>query len=163
MTSARRPFEPLEAPRDGAPDAVQGALPRRGDRRARPTPRFSRYALRGGRRRRVQRAEEREGTYVDLYGTGMLAAVLWVALMNVADSFFTLVHLQAGGIELNPVAAWLLETGRFGFVFWKCVLISVSLLVLTLHKNFRLARLGLWTAAGAYTLLVAYHLTLFQV
>lgn len=137
-------------------------IERRGDRRSRPTPRISRYSLLGGRRRAIQRAEEREGAYVDLYGTGLLLAVLWVSLMNVADSFFTLVHLQAGGIELNPIAEQLLQTGRFGFVFWKCTLISASLLVLTLHKNFQLARVGLWTAAGAYTALVAYHLSLFR-
>ena len=160
MTPARASTDP---PTTSAGDPRGGPARRRGDRRERPTPRLSRYAFFGGRRRRVQRVAEREGSYVDIYGTGMLLAVLWVALMNVADSFFTLVHLQAGGIELNPVAARLLETGRFGFVFWKCVLISVSLLVLTLHKNFRLARLGLWTAAGAYTVLVAYHLTLFRV
>lgn len=135
---------------------------RSGDRRSQPTPRFSRYALLGGRRRTIQRAAEREGAYVDLYGTGLLLAVLWVSLMNVADSFFTLVHLQAGGIELNPIAEQLLQTGRFGFVFWKCALISASLLVLALHKNFQLARVGLWTAAGAYTVLVGYHLSLFR-
>lgn len=135
---------------------------RSGDRRTRPTPRISRYSLLGGRRRAIQREEEREGTYVDLYGTGLLLAILWVALMNVADSFFTLVHLQAGGIELNPIAERLLQTGRFGFVFWKCMLISASLMVLTMHKNFQLARVGLWTAAAAYTALVAYHLLLFR-
>jgi len=133
------------------------------ERRSAPTPRFSRYSLRGGRRRSVRRVEEREGTFVDAYDLPLLLAVLWVTVMNVADSFFTLVHLQSGGVELNPVAAWLLTTGRFGFVFWKGLMISVALLVLTLHKNFRLARMGLWVAASAYTALVAYHLYLFRV
>jgi hypothetical protein len=32
--------------------------------------------------------------------------------------------------------------------------------VLTVHKNFSLARLGVYAAAGIYTLLVAYHLVL---
>ena len=136
-------------------------VPRGLDRRTQPTPRLSRYSLGGGRRRQVRRAGEREGTFVDRYGTGLILAVAWVALMNVADSFFTLVHLQAGGIEVNPVAQELLATGRLSFVLWKSTLISLALIVLCMHKNFTLARLGLWLAAGAYTLLVIYHLVLF--
>ena len=131
------------------------------DRRGVPTPRFSRYTFLGGRRRDVRRPVEREGTFVDLYAPSVLAAVVWVALMNIGDSFFTLVHLQSGGIEINPVAQRLLETGRVGFVVTKSVLICSALLVLTLHKNFWLARVGLWVAATSYTILVAYHLMLF--
>jgi len=86
---------------------------------------------------------------------------MWISLMNLGDSFFTLVHLQAGGVEVNPIADALLRTGRFGFVFAKAALIGLALLVLTLHKNFWLARLGLWISSTAYTALVIYHLTLF--
>jgi hypothetical protein len=145
----RRPHDPRDPRRRGD------------DRRRAPTPRFSRYTFFGGQRRAVRRDQEREGTYVDLYGRRVLLAVIWVALMNVGDSFFTLLHLQSGGIELNPIAERLLRTGRFGFVFYKCALITVALLVLTLHKNFWLARIGLWVAAGSYTLLNLYHLSLF--
>ena len=130
------------------------------DRRHRATPRFSRYSLWGGQRRDVRRDEEQEGAFVDLYSPLLLALLAWVALMNSADSFFTLYHLQVGGIELNPFAAALLETGRFGFVFAKSALISLALLVLCLHKNFYLARIGLGTSLATYTALVGYHLWL---
>jgi len=136
---------------------------RRGpDRRQNPTPRVSRYTLLGGRRKLVRRDEELEGSFVDRYGLRAFVIVVWVALMNIGDSFFTLVHLQAGGIELNPVAQLLLETGRWSFVFAKSFLIGLALSVLIVHKNFILARIGLWTAAGTYTLLVGYHLLLFR-
>ena len=131
------------------------------DRRAQPTPRFSRYTFFGGRRSDPQRAEEREGSFVDVYSARVLIWVLWISLMNIGDSFFTLVHLQAGGVEVNPVAAALLRTGRFGFVLSKAPQISAALLVLTLHKNFQLARFGLWLSTVAYTALVIYHLSLF--
>ena len=152
-TSTANPFNP--------PSAAELGRRRRTDRRAAPTPRISRFSLFGGRRRRVQRSEELEGSFVDMYSTMMLVWVLWVSLMNLGDSFFTLVHLQAGGIEVNPVADALLRTGRFGFVFAKGALIGCALLVLTLHKNFWLARTGLWISTAAYTALVIYHLTLF--
>lgn len=131
-----------------------------GDRRGGPTPRFSRYSFYGGRRAELRRETESEGSFVDRYKPGILFVVVWVALMNIGDSFFTLHHLQAGGIELNPVAERLLRTGRLGFVMWKSVMIALALLVLVLHKNFRLARLGMWAAALAYTLLFSYHLYL---
>ncbi len=133
----------------------------RTDRRHQPTPRLSLYSLGGGRRRNAQRLGEREGSFVDAYSAWVFLWILWVAAMNVGDSFFTLVHLQAGGVEVNPVAAAMLKTGRFGFVFLKAAVISAALLVLTVHKNFSMARIGLWVSTIAYTALVIYHLTLF--
>lgn len=130
------------------------------ERRSRATPRFSRFTVLGGRRRGPRRREEREGTFVDLYGWGWWLLVLWVAAMNCLDTYFTLLHLQAGGTEINPVADELLRTGRLGFVLSKTLLIGVALVVLTIHKNFTLARVGVFGAAGVYTLLVGYHLTL---
>jgi hypothetical protein len=130
------------------------------DRRSRPTPRFSRYTFLGGRRRSGRRQGESEGSFVDQYSPRLWLLLVWVALLNAGDSFFTLLHLQDGGIELNPVAELMLQTGRAGFVAWKSFLITVPLAVLCLHKNFPLARVGLWVAAGTYSALLAYHLYL---
>jgi len=137
-----------------------GVLPRGGDRRRTPTPRLSRFSFWGGRRRGARREGESQNTFVDHYSLRIWALLVWVALMNSGDSFFTLLHLQQGGIELNPVAAVMLGTGRMGFVALKSFLITVPLVVLCLHKNFALARLGLWIAAGTYTLLFVYHISL---
>src|SRR5262245_995596 len=147
-----------ESSAQGTPEQVH----RGPDRRASPTPRFSRYSLWGGRGRAPRPREELEGSFVDIYGRKLILLILWVALMNIGDSFFTLVHLQAGGVELNPVAKLLLTAGRWNFVFVKSILIGLALVVLAIHKNFHLARIGLWTAAGTYTCLVVYHLLLFR-
>lgn len=149
-------------PPTAEPTPEAAVYPRGPDRRKRPTPRFSRYALYGGRRKQPRRGEELEGSFVDLYGTRVWLLVMWVALLNVADSFFTLIHLQNGGSEANPVAAAMLLTGTVPFVLLKSGVIAVALLVLCVHKNFRLARAGLWIAASTYTLLLCYHLLLFR-
>ncbi|MEZ5977089.1 MAG: DUF5658 family protein [Planctomycetota bacterium] len=149
--------------REGELPAAPDVAPERRDfveRRSRPTPRFSRYSLLGGRRRGPRRVEEVEGTFVDVYGIRWWALILWIAAMNCLDTYFTLFHLQAGGAEINPVADELLRTGRLGFVLTKTLLIGVALVVLTVHKNFTMARLGTYVAAGVYGLLVVYHLTL---
>lgn len=158
-TRARTGAEPPLGSEGGARE--REPILRAGDRRLRPTPRFSRYSFLGGRRRAARRASERWGSFVDLYDSRLLLLIGWIALMNVLDSFFTLMHLQAGGTEVNPVADALLRSGRISFVLGKCVLISLALLVLCVHKNFRLARVGLWGASGVYTVLVLYHLSLF--
>lgn len=157
------PQPPASAPdvaRTQERPAVEEPRYRGPDRRSRPTPRFSRFTLWGGRRRAGRRAGETEGIFVDQYSGRLLLVMLWIALMNAGDSFFTLLHLQSGGIELNPVAAAMLETGRLGFVLLKSLVITIPLIVLTLHKSFPLARLGIWTAAAAYTALLAYHVSL---
>ncbi|MFM7296073.1 MAG: DUF5658 family protein [Planctomycetota bacterium] len=152
---------PSATPATASGMEIPGQRYRGPDRRKRPTPRFSRYTLFGGRRRSGGRREgENDGAFVDQYSGRLAVALLWIADMNALDSFFTLLHLQSGGIELNPVADAMLATGRIGFVAAKSLLIIVPLVVLTLHKNFPLARAGIWTAAGAYTVLVGYHLTL---
>jgi hypothetical protein len=150
-------------PSESSEEPVAPRTERGRDRRRVPTPRFSRHSFFGGRRKSVRRDSEREGSFVDLYSTRLFLIVMWVALMNVADSFFTLIHLQHGGSEANPIAGVLLLTGRTSFVFWKSALIAAALLVLCIHKNFCVARYGLWAAALCYTLLLGYHLSLFGV
>jgi hypothetical protein len=146
------PAEPASGP--------QPVLYRGQDRRSRPTPRFSRFTFAGGRRRRPRRGGEVEGAFVDQYSRRLVMLLVWIALMNAADSFFTLIHIQNGGVELNPVAGVMLGFGRAGFVATKGALITIPLIILCQHKNFSVARAGLWLASTAYTVLLAYHLSL---
>lgn len=154
------PFDAVGSAAQSLPQTEPGLRPRGPDRRGRATPRFSRFTIFGGRRRTHRRPSEREGSFVDQYSLRLVGLLCWIALMNAADSFFTLLHIQAGGVELNPVAGALLALGRTGFVVTKGVAITIPLLVLCQHKNFALARVGLWIASGAYTLLLGYHLWL---
>jgi len=145
------PSEPQRLPRtDPMSDAPPSETTRRAapgyggpDRRNRPTPRLSRYSFLGGRRHAVH-VEEREGTYVDLYGAWLFFTIAWVALMN-------------------PIAQTLLDLGRTEFVLWKSVMISLALMVLCVHKNFVLAKWGLVAATATYTALFGWHLYLLTV
>lgn len=127
-----------------------------GERRRRPTPMLSRFTFLGGRRR----AEEPD-SYTDLYGTSVFAVMLGVTALNVLDSFFTLVYLQRGGTEANPVAEALLRQGPQLFVFVKTFVMGGAVAILCLHKNFDRARVGIWIGSALYVLLTCYHLFLF--
>jgi uncharacterized protein DUF5658 len=127
-----------------------------GDRRRRPTPMVSRYTFFGGRRKSGE-----PDSYTDLYALPVFATMLAVTTLNVLDSFFTLVYLQRGGSEANPVASWMLEQGNQFFIFFKTFVMGGALAILCLHKNFQRARVGIWLGSSVYVALTAYHLFLF--
>ena len=122
---------------------------------------FSRYALYGGRRRVPRRDFEREGAFVDVYGPAVFLVLLGILGLNLIDAFYTLVYLQRGGLEANPVVQLLLDLGMTPFVAVKAMVIGVATVLLCMCKNFRYARLGLRLSVGVYTLLALYHMILF--
>ncbi|MDG2333517.1 MAG: DUF5658 family protein [Myxococcota bacterium] len=129
------------------------------DRRQQPTSALAGLFARG-KRKRGRRAGESEGIYVDRFTRGDVALLLGIFILNIFDAFFTMLWLQRGGGEANPFMAYLLEMGEEVFLLQKCIVVGIWLIVLLVHKNFRLARLGLYSLAGVYTLLVIGHFVL---
>ncbi len=146
----------------GRDASVRTSIPRlrEGDRRVRPTRFFD--SLKGYRRRaKGRRRSERHNTYVDHYGLEDLLLVVGILTLNIADAFFTLHWTGRGGSEGNPLMEWLLEYGVWAFLLQKCLFVGVWLLLLVVHKNFRIARVGLWTLLALYSILLVYHLFLY--
>jgi len=77
--------------------------------------------------------------------------------MNVGDAFFTMLWLDRGGEEANPVMDFFLDIGPWAFLVQKCVVVGVWLVVLLVHKNFRFARIGLYVSLAAYAILMLIH------
>jgi hypothetical protein len=109
----------------------------------------------------MRRAGEREGAYVDLFGPGLFAIVLGLFLLNVLDAFFTLLYLARGGMEANPIAAALIRWGIVPFLVVKCFGIGLALAFLSIHRFFRLGRIGLGAGLGLYASIFVYHVLLF--
>jgi hypothetical protein len=129
------------------------------DRRDQPTGPLD--SLRGWRGRQfARRAGEGDKTYVDRYDASDLAMLVSILVLNVLDAFFTLRWLQIGGREANPLMNWLLEFGDLAFLVQKCLVVGLWLIVLTVHKNFRIAQIGLWSLLVLYTAILLYHLFL---
>jgi len=126
------------------------------DRRLRPTRVWD--SFRGPRRRRGgRRAGERGEVYVDRYRRREVLLVIAILLLNVLDAVCTLAWLGRGGSEGNPLMIWVLEIGDGMFLFQKCVVAGIWLIILLVHKNFRMAWLGLWALLAVYGLLGVYH------
>jgi hypothetical protein len=154
-------LQPLASPRE---DLTAIDERRTADRRRRPTPMLSRFALSGGRRRTVRRLDEREGAFVDVHGPRLLLLALAIVALNVLDAWFTLLFLSHGGTELNPFVQSILDLGGhpWPFLTFKTIGIGLACAFLVVTKNFRPARLGIWFVFAGYCVLLGWHLYLLR-
>ena len=84
----------------------------RPDRRRQPTPMLSRRSFFGGRRSGERRgALSTEGLYVDRYPAWLFLLLMSLFALNLIDATYTLLQIANGAVELNPVAAGLLDLG----------------------------------------------------
>lgn len=155
-----RPETPLRLVREATPDFAPEVERRSGaDRRGAPTRGWD--SLFGfHRRRHGRRRGERENIYVDAYSRSDVVLTIGVLVLNILDAFFTLRWLDMGGSEGNPLMEMLIRANDMLFLLQKCVVVGLWLVLLTVHKNFRIARIGLWGACILYTGILFYHFAL---
>lgn len=115
------------------------------------------------RERRINHDGARQ--YVDVHGPGLLLIVLAILMMCVADAYLTLTLLNDGAVELNPVMRPLVEGDWGTFFYVKYGVTACSLLILLMHKNFRLfgsltGQHVLLSVLLGYALVIAYEVTL---
>ncbi len=79
--------------------------------------------------------------YVDFHNAPMLFA-LTIAIMGLSciDAFFTLMLLQQGAQEINPIMNSLLEIDTQLFVATKVLLTAACLIFILAHRNFWLIK-----------------------
>ena len=103
--------------------------------------------------------------YVDVHGAGLFLVILLILVMCIADAYLTLTLLEAGAVEVNPVMRAAIEEDQRGFFYTKYLLTACSLVVLFLHKNYRMfgrlyGRHILVTVLLIYALLIGYEISL---
>jgi hypothetical protein len=128
------------------------------DRRDTPTRPWTDW-LTPRRRERGRRDSDRSG-YVDRYTKRDVALLLSVFLLNVGDAFFTMLWLERGGKEANPIMEFFLDIGPGAFLVQKCLVVGFWLLLLVVHKNFRFARSGLYATLVVYGILMLVHFSI---
>lgn len=130
------------------------------DRRQRPTPVLSRFILRG-RRRSFRRKEDQErGGYVDRYDSGLLFPIVLIAGLNILDALLTMMILEDGGLEMNPIVHSVIQIYGDRFWIWKFAMVSVSLILLCLHNKFRFAIPAMLGASAIYVTVVLFQIFL---
>ena len=109
------------------------------DRRKQPTPALSGFTVRGQRRGFRRKGEEERGGYIDRYGPGLFFLIVLIVGFNVLDAWLTMIVLENGGWETNPVVRSVIQLYGHRFWIWKFAIVSVPLILLCLHSKFRLA------------------------
>lgn len=112
------------------------------------------------RRKTGRRAGEEENSFVDLYHKRDTAMLVSILVLNLLDAFLTLIHIERGGAESNPLMERLLDISSETFLFHKAAVVGSLLLVLVVHKNFTIARRAMWLILAVYSLLFLYHVSL---
>lgn len=130
------------------------------DRRLQPTPVLSRHTFFGGRRFSYRREEEAACAYVDLYSQRIAVFLLIFFILTVIDSVSTLIYLDKGGKEFNPIAQWMIDQGDTFFILCKGILTGICILFIMVHKNFKYSRVAIYTGFSFYFFLTIYHIIL---
>lgn len=150
----------MEERRESGPGA-DAARPERvlADRRSRPTPMLSRFTFRG-RRRVVRRKEERRRhIYVDRYGWPLIALLVFILFLGVADALLTLYHVEVNDArEMNPVMDFFLGKSPHLFFHVKFGVTVFCLLLLCFHKNLPIVKYILACVLILYLVVVLNHL-----
>jgi Domain of unknown function (DUF5658) len=126
------------------------------DRRTRRATLWTSLRLRG-RRQGARRAGEGQNTYVDRPHRRVSLMVGIITVCSLLDALFTLLYIERGGSEANPLMALAINLGVRTFVGLKMGLTGVGTVLLALHQNFRLGLRGLYGIVLTYLVLLAYH------
>ena len=131
------------------------------DRRKYPTPVISRFTL-WGRRKTFRRKEDRDrGGYVDRYHSGLLILLTLTVGLTVLDALFTMMILDDGGWEINPVVRSVIQLYGDRFWVWKFGIVCFPLTVLCLHSRFRLVMLAILGITGISIISIFYQIWLY--
>jgi len=104
------------------------------------------YLLFNGRRERSRRDEDRGKAIIfDRYNQKLFLAITTILILSILDALLTLIVIQRGAKEVNPVMAYFLEHGTLIFIVAKYALTSIGVLILLIFKNVFLTKIKIYT------------------
>ena len=131
------------------------------DRRKQPTPALSRFTLWGRRKTFRRKEEQRRGGYVDRYRSALLIPLTLIVGLNVLDALLTMMILDDGGWEINPVVRSVIQLYGDRFWVWKFVIVSFPLTLLCVHSKFRLVMPIILVITTINVLVILYQILLY--
>lgn len=118
---------------------------RLGEERRQGQTAFYKFLLFGGNRQKVRRADDRKRIILlDRYDPTLLYSVMTIICLSLVDGTLTLLLLERGAVELNPVMRYYLTLGPEKFLLAKYGITALALFILVvLHTyTFKEHRLG---------------------
>ena len=97
---------------------------------------------------------------MDRYGPGLLFLLVLILGLNVLDALLTMMILNDGGWEINPVVRSAIDLYGDRFWVWKFFIVSVPLILICLHSKFRLVMPVLFGIGAIYIAVVLFQVFL---
>jgi uncharacterized protein DUF5658 len=127
----------------------------RSDRRSRVWWSFWYGSFNPRRRTPSRRLDDSRFHSLDWYSAHLLVAAIGILLLSVVDAFMTLVLLEGGADEVNPIMGALIYRNVAMFAALKMGMTSVSIILMVILARYRFMRV-LRVAWVLYGLLIAY-------
>jgi hypothetical protein len=116
-----------------------------------------RYFLISGRRESARREEDRTRIFFfDRYNQRIFAAITAILMLSIFDALLTLILIERGSTELNPVMAYFLEYGPLPFIVSKYLLTSFGVVVLLIFKNVFINKINMYTHSLFFCVIFAF-------
>ena len=115
------------------------------------------YFLFNGRRERIRREEDsRQVFFFDRYHPKLFAAITAILMLSIFDALLTLILIDKGSTELNPVMAYFLQHGLLPFIVVKYLLTSIGVVILLIFKNVFLTKVKIYTHSLFPAVIIAF-------
>jgi len=119
------------------------------------------------RRTAPRRRDELKFHSLDWHSPHLLAVAIVISLLCVGDAFLTLLLLQGGAFEVNPLMAGLIYRSVAAFAAWKMAMTGTGIVLMVVLARYRFMRLLRveWVLYGvllAYAGLIGYELWLLK-
>jgi hypothetical protein len=111
-----------------------------GDRRQHTWRTFPHTLIKSRRKGMRRDVDKKSAHYVDFHEPIVFAMTIAIICLSCIDSFFTLLLLNDGAQEINPLMLYLIEINITLFVCGKILLTTLSLMIIIAHKNFWLVK-----------------------
>ena len=139
------------------------------DRRNRAGINF-RLLVGAGKRESVRRLDDRGRIFfVDWYSPKLFVAILAGISLSIVDGFLTLLLMDRGAYEVNPIMAYALSVSPSAFVASKYVLTCIAALIVLMLRDVVVVRgrkvpthVLLYFFVGVFAAVVAWELYLFS-
>ncbi len=130
------------------------------DRRRKPTSRWSWYNFFGRRTTFRRKSDQEKGGYVDRYSHILFFLLVLILGLNILDSLFTMMIIDLGGQEFNPLVRAFIELHGDMFWIWRFAIASIALTLLYLHRGFVFVRRVIIAIGLVYIVIVSYQMYL---
>jgi len=115
------------------------------------------YLLFNGRREGIRRDDDRSRIFFfDRYNPKLFAAIIAILMLSIFDALLTLILIDNGSTELNPVMAYFLQHGLLPFITAKYFLTSSGVVTLLIFKNVFLTKAKIYTHSLFSAVIIAF-------